>query len=118
MSQLRRIALYVALAIFSLSAFSAPFSAYILEVKEAAEHSAEIMPNQSNAPAPDTDHRGAACHHACGAHLLSHLQGYAATEWTLPVSTLQSVGVPWISAHLDSIIPDLPERPPRILPIA
>lgn len=114
---LRRTILYIVLSIVSISAFSAPFSAYVLEFNEAAEHSAEMIPNQSNAPVPDTEHRGAACHHACGAHLLSHLQGYAAGAWTLPVSPLLSAGAPWVNDHAESIFLELPERPPRVLPI-
>ena len=118
MSRLRRIVLYIALSIFSISAFSAPFSAWTLEVNEATEHAAEMMSHQPNAPASDTEHRGAACHHACGAHLLNHLQGYAASDLVLPVSLASTATLPWLTTAAVSVYLKLPERPPRVLPIA
>lgn len=118
MSRLRRLFFCFALGIFAMNAFAAPFSAYLLEVRETRDHAAEISASHSSAPLSQDEHAGAACHHACGAHLLSHLQGYAASGWLLPVSPAASAVAPWRAAHAASVYLELPERPPRVLPIA
>jgi hypothetical protein len=112
-SLLRRLLLHFALAVFAVNAFAAPFSAYVLEANEAIEHAAEIRSHKSGAPASQTDPHGAACHHVCGAHLLSHLQGCAATASVLPAPAPRSPGSTLYSAYVESVFLKLPERPPR-----